>query len=65
MKNGLYFSWRSAASITPIGNLDVTDGYFGLDDDDLLRLVSTSLSMCLLPQMPEVGAGVVREGCPS
>lgn len=45
LKNGLYFAWRSAASITPIGNLDVTDGYFGLDDDDLLRLVSSSLSV--------------------
>ena len=45
MKNGLYFAWRSTASITPIGNLDVTEGYLGLDSDDLLRLVSGSLSV--------------------
>ena len=30
---------------TPIGNLDVTEGYLGLDSDDLLRLVSGSLSV--------------------
>ena len=45
MKSGLYFSWRSTTSLTPIGNVDVTEDFLGLDSDDLLRLVSGSLSV--------------------
>ncbi len=41
----LYITWRSTASLTPIGNVDVSETFLGFDSDDLLRLVSSSLSI--------------------
>jgi hypothetical protein len=45
-KRGLYLTFRSTASITPLLNTDVTDAYLpGINIDDFLRLVSNSFTV--------------------